>query len=105
MSAATTRRIGRLVLVLVLFASPKVWGQGVSQLMQKTWDGTRWLPSPSEWTNLRSAIESDPVVASWGANRLDIFKRGSDGAVYQKAWDGTRWAPSLEGWTNLGGNI
>jgi hypothetical protein len=42
------------------------------------------------------------AVASWGANRLDIFVVGTDNALYHKAWDGS-WYPSETTWENLGG--
>ena len=42
-------------------------------------------------------------VASWGANRLDIFGLGGDNQMYHKAWDGNNWWPSLTDWEALGG--
>src|ERR1700739_5134622 len=44
-------------------------------------------------------------VTSWGANRLDIFAVGTDGAMYHKDWDGTQWQPVYPVWENLGGDF
>jgi hypothetical protein len=31
-------------------------------------------------------------VAAWGPDRLDIFCRGQDNALWHMAWDGTQWS-------------
>jgi hypothetical protein len=31
-------------------------------------------------------------VASWAANRLDLFARGSDNAIWHDWWNGSGWA-------------
>ena len=47
-----------------------------------------------------------PVAATaWGPNRLDVFVRGTDRALYHKWWDGTGWGPSLTGYQRQGGVI
>jgi hypothetical protein len=43
-----------------------------------------------------------PTAVSWGANRLDIFAAGDDGAIYHKAWDGANWYTSTGGYERLG---
>jgi hypothetical protein len=48
-------------------------------------------------------IVGPPAAVSWGANRLDIFVRGTDNAMYHKWWDGSHWGPSPTGWENQGG--
>jgi hypothetical protein len=53
---------------------------------------------------LYPGLVSQPVVA-WGANRLDVFVRGTDRALYHKWWNGSSWGPSLTGWENLGGQL
>lgn len=50
------------------------------------------------WESLGGVLTSDPAIVSWGPNRLDIFVRGEDNAMYQKLWNG-----SWHGWKNLGG--
>jgi hypothetical protein len=44
---------------------------------------------------------SEPTVVKWGPNRLDVFAKGTDGAVHHRWWDGTNWG----GWESLGGII
>ncbi|MBP6721528.1 MAG: hypothetical protein KA239_04355 [Bacteroidia bacterium] len=43
------------------------------------------------------------TTVSWGKNHLDVYGRGTDGAVYQKWWNEatSQWV----GWNNLGGAI
>ncbi|WLV24537.1 hypothetical protein QR721_12975 [Aciduricibacillus chroicocephali] len=53
----------------------------------------------SRWEDLGGVLSSAPTVSSWSANRLDVFGRGTDNALYHKWWDGSRWS----GWENLGG--
>ena len=47
-----------------------------------------------------STFKDDPTVASWDQNRLDVFTRGTNDALWHKWWDGSSWSP---GWENLGG--
>ena len=54
----------------------------------------------SDWENLGGVLTSAPTAASWGANRLDIFARGSDNAMWHKWWNGS-WSD----WENLGGSL
>jgi hypothetical protein len=44
---------------------------------------------------------ASPAVASWGANRLDLFVKGTDNALWHRFWDGNSWS----GWENLGGAL
>ena len=46
-----------------------------------------------------STFKDDPAVSSWGNNRLDVFVRGTDDALWHKWWDGSSWS----GWESLGG--
>jgi hypothetical protein len=61
----------------------------------------------SGWQNETSAppfgiaAGSDPAAASWSANRLDVFVRGRDNAIWQASWDGVEWVY----WANLGPTI
>jgi hypothetical protein len=36
---------------------------------------------------------------SWGSNRIDVFARGGDNALWHRWWNGVRWY----GWERLGG--
>jgi hypothetical protein len=60
-------------------------------------------PSAGRWVgireNLGGAMIGSPTVASWGENRLDVFVRGLDNALWHKYWDGGNWS----NWESLGG--
>jgi hypothetical protein len=49
--------------------------------------------------------ENPATAISWGAGRLDVFGRGTDGAAYHKYFMDGAWGPSLTGWEGLGGFI
>lgn len=53
----------------------------------------------SQWEDLGGILTSGPAVASWQANRLDVFGRGQNQALWHKWWNGTRWSE----WEDLGG--
>lgn len=60
----------------------------------------------SDWEDLGQphstiSVAASPAVASWAANRLDCFVRGSDGQMWHKWWDGSAW----NGWEPLGGAL
>jgi hypothetical protein len=48
---------------------------------------------------------SPPAVASWGANRLDIFGLDTNKQMFHKAWIGDQWWPSQTEWKALGGRF
>ncbi|HPJ29786.1 MAG TPA: beta/gamma crystallin-related protein [Methanothrix sp.] len=43
-------------------------------------------------------MASAPAAVSWGPNRIDVFVRGSDNALWHRYWDGKTWQP----WESLG---
>jgi hypothetical protein len=52
------------------------------------------------WEQLEAnPIDGAPAAVSWGPDRIDVFVRGTDGALYQKFWNGTAWS----GYVPLGG--
>jgi hypothetical protein len=51
------------------------------------------------WEGFGGTIQSAPAVASWAANRLDVFALGGDGKLNQQWWDGATW----HGWQSRGG--
>ena len=57
--------------------------------------GTGW----SQWEDLGGMLTSAPTVASWSPNRLDVFARGLNQALWHIYWNGARWSA----WENLGG--
>lgn len=60
-------------------------------------DGAEW----SAWRSLGGTATSAPAVASWTDDRLDLFVRGTDNALYHKWFDGDSW----HGWQGLGGTL
>jgi Repeat of unknown function (DUF346) len=51
--------------------------------------------------NLGGVITTAPHSVCWEPNRIDVFARGNDNALYHKWWDGSNWG----GWESLGGVI
>jgi hypothetical protein len=43
----------------------------------------------------------DPSAVSWAENRIDLFTRGGDNAIWHKSWNGSIWS----GWASLGGSV
>jgi hypothetical protein len=72
-------------------------------LYHQWWNGSSW----SGWVNEIGhpppgiASGSGPAVSSWSANRLDVFVRGADNAIWHAWWDGSSWS----GWQSLGATI
>jgi hypothetical protein len=54
----------------------------------------------ASWQTLGGAVTSGPDASSWGSNRLDVFVRGTDNALYHKAWAGAWY-----GYDSLGGGL
>lgn len=71
-------------------------------LRHKWFDGQAWntgwenLGAPSDTIRLASA----PAISRLGLNRLEVFVRGTDNALWQLVWDGAWHA-----WERLGGNF
>jgi pregnancy-associated plasma protein-A/repeat uncharacterized protein DUF346 len=65
------------------------------------------LDGPRSGIGLEAAVPrgSGGPVGAWGANRLDVFVKGTDSALYHKWWDGLAWHPSLTGYEPMGGTI
>ena len=51
--------------------------------------------------NVNVSIASSPAVSAQSANTLDLFFRGSDGALWWKHWNGATWSTSK----SLGGTL
>ena len=58
-------------------------------------------PRWHDWEPLGGTITSGVGAASWDANRLDCFVKGTDNHMWHKWWDGFAWS----GWEDLGGVI
>lgn len=52
----------------------------------------------SAWEQLDGEFKEAPAVASWGANRLDVFVRGMNDTLWHKSW-----ASGWSDWENLSG--
>jgi hypothetical protein len=62
--------------------------------------GDRYTYGNYSYTTLTGTITSPLCVSSWGARRLDVFGRGSDGTLWHRFRDGA-WS----GWASLGGGL
>ena len=62
--------------------------------------GLSELPANPSWTSLGGGFRSGPAAASWARNRLDVFGRGTDNALYVDSWTGTAWT----GWSQVAPN-
>ena len=47
--------------------------------------GSYW----SGWSRMAASMTSAPAVSTWGTNRLDVFARGQDNALYHTWYDGS----------------
>ncbi len=62
------------------------------------------LSPTSSWGGFESLggiLTSPPSAVAWGPNRLDVFVRGTNNAMYHRWWDGSAWG----GFESLAGNI
>ena len=57
------------------------------QIKTNSWPGN-WAGPPA----FAGTVTGAPSVASWGADRLDVFGRGPDGRLYGQFWNGTTWS-------------
>jgi len=51
------------------------------------------------WEPLNGSFLYSPAMASWSANRLDIFAIDSNSSMVFRAWEGDHWSPE---WLSLG---
>jgi hypothetical protein len=61
----------------------------------------QWPTGPWTTENLGGNLTLDPAIDSRVANRLDVFARGTDGALWQMTWNGSNWSS----WFSLGGGL
>jgi len=55
--------------------------------------------STAGWSSLGGVLTSGVDASSWGPNRLDVFVRGTDSAIYHRWSNGNGWSA----WESLGG--
>jgi Concanavalin A-like lectin/glucanases superfamily len=90
--AAASWAVGRLD-VIVRAADANLWQIRTAD-GGKSWSGWRPLGSP-----LDQGTTSSPAAVSWGLNRLDVFVRGRDNAIWHKHWsDDNGWS----NWDSIG---
>ena len=72
-------------------------------LFHRAWSGKDGKPI-GDWKYIGGTSRSSIVAPiSRGPDRIDLFFRGDNDAVWHKFWNGSSWQPSLEAWENLGG--
>ena len=59
--------------------------------------GSGWSP----WVSLGGNLTSGPALASQADGIVNVWARGTDGAVYQRSWTGSAWTE----WGSLAGGI
>ena len=64
-----------------------VWATYGGSVQTKSFDNA-WVDL---LTNLSGPVSGAPNLVSMYGNRLDMFVRGTDGALYTKSWTGTAW--------------
>jgi hypothetical protein len=60
-----------------------------AEMWDRYWDGAAWHP----WETLGGELVGQPAASSWGADRIDVFAPGRDGALWHRWWNGTEWVP------------
>ena len=73
-----------------------VFARGGNNLLRKSWShASGWTQNWEDVGQPKPTVNvtMSPAVASRGANRLDCFVRGSDGAIWHRAWTGSGWQP------------
>ncbi len=81
--------------------APLLGGITGGLLSHKWWDGKSWYPSRKGWNPLNGETRYAPVVVSWGSERLDVFVRGTDNAMWHTWRDPN--TPNWGSWESLGG--
>ncbi|KAL8688135.1 MAG: hypothetical protein Q9218_005879 [Villophora microphyllina] len=74
-----------------------------NNLTHKAWDGSQWIPNPSELEVLGNGLATPPAAITWGVDRLDVFGLDDNSVFKHQYWDGTAWQPSTNEFENLGG--
>jgi hypothetical protein len=82
------------------WASALTYAATINQLYNSMWNfagrpgANVWWP----WTPAGGVLTSSPAVASWASNRLDVFVRGTDGAIWHNRSLYNIWS----GWESFG---
>ncbi len=75
---------------------------GQTEIFAIDTSGALWhTPDNGNWDSLGGVCTASPASVSWGTtNRVDVFVRGSDGAVWQRTYN-NGWST----WIPLGGQL
>lgn len=65
--------------------------------------GVPFWPVAPNWfsDNLGGTITSEPDISTWGSNRMDVFARGAENALWTRSWNGSNWGA----WGFIGGAL
>ncbi len=77
-----------------------VLARGRDNDLQCIWKGEQsayW----ETWESLGGELASAPTAVSWGPERIDVFTRGADDAVWHISREGGAWSD----WESLGGEV
>lgn len=66
-----------LAFPVMSFASPAYAAPSTQDITAATWSG---------WESLGGTLTSAPAAVSWGPNRIDVFVKGTDNALWHKWW-------------------
>ncbi len=85
------------------WASSTTYAYSINLLYNSMWSfaGRPGVRAWSGWEPLGGVVGSGTGVASWAANRLDVFAKAPDGTLLHEWFDGITWS----GWENLGGML
>ncbi len=72
-------------------------------IWHKVWDGNwqGWEAIGVPAAGLPADLSSGPAVSSYAKNRLDLFVKGADRALWRRKWNGSAW----KDWESLGGGF
>ena len=74
-------------------------GQALPSVESVIWPSA--VEPGKRWEYLGGQFQNAPAAASWSANRLDVFVRGTNDHLMHKWWGGSFWT----GWEDLGGAL
>jgi hypothetical protein len=107
---ALTDTVTHVTLTRGLADAPVVVSQALSRLDVLATSGSfsglhlEWNGAWQGWSALGGVLSSRMAAASWAPDRLDVFVRGTDSALYHRWRSGAgAWSPAGHQWERLGG--
>src|ERR1035438_3475216 len=86
-------------------ASTCSWSAQTAGCITSGGTGRTGAPRNRAMSRSEAPVWGSPRPWPGGANRLDVFVVGTDGALYHKWWNGSAWGPSQSGLEAMGGNL